>query len=171
MCFSNSLCHESTTRTGMGGMLCQWLAFFLNGTIMSNQDVSCFQKLVLCSKEFRCFVFVPTDSSQDSREGRPAGMLAWELISDEVQDAVGKGTPRRKASVGWGQGLASRQGACKAGQPGQEQTLEATGVKIKVSGVAGFLVHQRESKSHCFIAVNLTLLKACVFLSFKPFPS
>ena len=43
---------------------------------MSNQDVSCFQKLVLSSKEFRCFAFVPTDSSRDSREGRPAGMLA-----------------------------------------------------------------------------------------------
>lgn len=57
---------------------------------MSNQDMSCFQKLVLGSKEFRCFAFVPTDSSWDSSEGCLAGMLASDLISDELQDAVGK---------------------------------------------------------------------------------
>lgn len=69
---------------------------------MSNQDVSCFQKLILSSKEFRCFALVPTDSSQDSREGYPAGMPAWELISDGSQDAGGKGVVQEESFCGMG---------------------------------------------------------------------
>lgn len=57
-------------------MLSQRLVFFLNGAITSKQEASSFQKLVLGSKEFRCFAFVPRDFSRGNGEGRLAGTLA-----------------------------------------------------------------------------------------------
>lgn len=118
---------------------------------MSNQDVPYFQKLILSSKELRCFALVPTDSSQDSREGCPAGMPAWELISGRRMQ-WGKGTTGGKLLWDGGQGLASRQGTCKAGQPGQEQTLEATAVKIKslwCGRISGSPEGKQVSLLHC----------------------
>lgn len=44
-----------------GGLLSHRLVFFLNGTITSKQNAFSFQKPVWGSKEFRSFVFMPTD--------------------------------------------------------------------------------------------------------------
>lgn len=67
-----------------------------------------------------------------------------------------------------GQGLASRQGTRKAGQPGQEQTLEATAVKIKslwCGRISGSPEGKQVSLLHCcepdpVESMRLSLLQA-----------
>ena len=86
--------------------------------------------------------------------GRAVQLACWPESSSQMSRRMQWGRGRKGGKLLWdgGQGLASRQGACKAGQHGQEQTLEATGVEIKslwCGRISGSPEGKQVSLLHC----------------------
>lgn len=155
-----------------GGLLSHRLVFFLNGTITSKQNAFSFQKPVWGSKEFRSFVFMPTDYPWATV--RAVRLVLWCESSSEMIWRSQWGKVKIEVESDWvtgaGVGLEAGHRARQAAWPRRDPESHWGWDKKSLVQQDVWFPRGKASLSSC-AALTATLLTGHVFLLFKPFPS